>query len=219
MSVRRFVCVLMVALVGGASLLLTACGGGSGSSGFDAGLAAENAAIQRTLAAQQCEMHEGLTICPAHEGPGGIPVTPGMPASATPTPATPAVDTLVDRQTPIACVRADAQSCQFTLTFVPQGFPATTTFRVAVRNVGPNSVWRITPEAMPINAPNPAGGLVTTVDAAAGAAEAAQPGRVQLAVLVFLTPPAALPDTVSELVDSGADFAFVTGELPLLPSV
>lgn len=59
---------------------LSACAGGSGSSGFDL-LKAENAAIDRALASQGCEVNDGLTICPSG---GGAP-SPTDTVTATPT--------------------------------------------------------------------------------------------------------------------------------------
>lgn len=61
MDTRRylwFTCLLFI-------LTLTACEGGSGSSGFD--ISSENAAIQEALTEQRCVHHESLTICPAAE--------------------------------------------------------------------------------------------------------------------------------------------------------
>jgi hypothetical protein len=62
---------------------LSACAGGSGSSGFDA-VTAENRAIDQALASQGCETNDGLTICAsgaATPTPSGTPTLP--PATAT----------------------------------------------------------------------------------------------------------------------------------------
>lgn len=45
------------------AVLLAACSGGSGSSGFD--VSAENTAIDTALATQDCTVNDGLTICPS----------------------------------------------------------------------------------------------------------------------------------------------------------
>ena len=48
-----------------------ACAGGSGSSGFDLALKAENDAIDRALGADDCQVNDGLTIylSPADDNP------------------------------------------------------------------------------------------------------------------------------------------------------
>ena len=81
MDTRRylwFTCLLLI-------FALTACEGGSGSSGFD--VRSENAAIQAALTEQRCVQHESLTICPAAET-GATPSPTSPPAAAsTPTPS------------------------------------------------------------------------------------------------------------------------------------
>ena len=53
------------------------------------------------------------------------------------------------------------------------------------------------------------------VDVQTAAADGLAPTQIQLAVLVFLDPPRDLPAQVTELGDTGADFAFVTADLAL----
>jgi hypothetical protein len=59
-------------------LWLSACAGGSGSSGFDNFPSSENAAIQTALDDQRCVSFHRLSICPAD-------TTTGLPTAATPT--------------------------------------------------------------------------------------------------------------------------------------
>ena len=66
--------------------LLSACAGGSGSSGFDAVLA-ENRAINKALDTDGCEVVEGLTICAAGGAtPSPIDTATAAPAAPTQTP-------------------------------------------------------------------------------------------------------------------------------------
>ncbi|MEO8602838.1 MAG: hypothetical protein ABI629_09695 [bacterium] len=87
-SPPRWLRVWLLTLCGG--LLLSACGGGSGSSGFDISLA-ENRAIDRALADQGCEVLDGLTICASTSAPVLPTATRTVERTATATviPATP----------------------------------------------------------------------------------------------------------------------------------
>jgi hypothetical protein len=76
MLLRRSVWLLWFVL----GLSLSACAGGSGSSGFDNFPSSENAAIQTALDDQRCVSFHGLNICPAD-------TTAALPTTATPTPA------------------------------------------------------------------------------------------------------------------------------------
>lgn len=68
------------------ALLLAACTGGSGSSGFDLALQRENKAIDNALTEQMCEMNEGLIICPSGvEAPTPTATRAAPASSATPT--------------------------------------------------------------------------------------------------------------------------------------
>jgi hypothetical protein len=236
---------------------LTACTGGSGSSGFDP-LKAENAAIDRAITSQGCEVAGGLTICasggeapsptvattatptattrpsPPHTatlrptlaltasptgtpGPLGSPTatttppplptatgTPPPPPSPTPTatpvPLTPRVATNLDGSESIPCTQSGPQApCTFVLVFQPQAVPADAAYRVAVRARDPDGTWLVLP--------------VTDHSAVIPV----EPGRqYQIAVLLFLGEPGALPDEVELLADTGADIAFVT---PVLQAV
>jgi hypothetical protein len=91
---------------------LSACAGGSGSSGFDA-VTAENKAIDRALESQACEVNDGLTICASGAGtplPSDTPTPP--PPSATPTPSA------------VATATATQSSPAVTATASPTGSPA-----------------------------------------------------------------------------------------------
>lgn len=73
----------------GCVVLLSACSGGSGSSGFD--VSAENAAIDTALQTNNCTMNDGLTICRSgSEAPTPSP-SASPSASATPTNAPPQI--------------------------------------------------------------------------------------------------------------------------------
>ncbi len=175
-------------------LALAACAGGSGSSGFD-----ENAAIQQALDTQSCVRRLGLDICPTDQ-----------PPAATPQPR---VDTGgIDHSGSIACLPSPGSAtCAFTLPFAPQGFPTNAVFRVAVRT-DTSGLWTIGGELPPEGTP-----AAPTFDAPVSLA--APPGAagngvaVQLAVLVFLDPAAAVSGDFDQLAATHADDAFVTSEL------
>lgn len=157
------------------------------------------------------------TIVPSTRVP-----TPAASATATPVVIVPtpgmSIDTGLEKDAPIACVALAADTgCGLTLTFTAQGFPPEAVFRVAVRTLDPVSPWTIGGEARPgadtHGAPDFEGPVAVQVPAAT-------PGRstrVQIAVLVFLTADGSVPPQVERLADSGADFAYVTEELLLLP--
>jgi len=81
MQVRRYI---WLALFLG--MLLSACSGGSGSSGFDNFPSSENAAIDQALSQQACVAFHGLSICPADTTGATTPqLTPTPARTATPT--------------------------------------------------------------------------------------------------------------------------------------
>lgn len=241
MQLRRSFSVLFVL-----GFMLSACAGGSGSSGFDNFPNSENAAIQAALDEQRCVEFQGLSICPADTNQGtqpspspttaptGTPTSAANPspartatplltprATATPTPTSethpphkPVVDTGIHDGT-IPCAPADSgDGCILVLPFAPDGFPGGTVFRLAVRTVDPPSVWTIGSDVTPTGSPSaPAFDASVAVNTATQ--QPAGSVRVQLAVLAFLTPPASVPTTVEVLGSSGADYAFVTGDLSL----
>jgi hypothetical protein len=217
------------------TLVLAACAGGSGSSGFD--ITSENVAIQQALDTQHCVTRKTLTICPAEETlspptasptPTGLPfrtptgtttTTPTGPAAPTTTPtptAVPHVDIGVSPTSGAACVQGDSATCTLLVPFAPQGFPPSAQFRVAVRPDS-SAPWTISAEPISRDGPN--------MENLAGAVDLSGVGQVpssgvfvQLAILVFLHPPAVIPAAVTELADSGADYAFVTAELHVQPA-
>jgi len=204
------------------AVVVVGCAGGSGSSGFDAALKKENAAIERALDAQTCEEIDGLTICASGGQPSPVPSgTPTIPepqltatprGTTTPTPielrsptpsptftpaapSAPGVDTNLGPRDSIECQQSDAEApCLFVFTFQPMNVPPEASYAVAVRTRDPDSPWTITQA--------PANSAPITVD----------PGGpdYQIAVLVYLEAPGFIPAEVDLLGDSGADFAFVT---------
>jgi len=193
---------MMLLLVSLLPCVLAACAGGSGSSGFDAAPQSESAAISKVLAEQECVTFESLQICPVGGPPNGTP---------PPTHAPPHVTTGLDRATSVGCMPTDAATCTFLLPFSPEGFPPTTTFRIAVHNIAPNGRWHIgeTLGTGNANTPDLAG-----VDVPQSTPDPDE--HVQLAILAFVDPPHSVPTVVTDLADSGADFAFVTNALTLL---
>ncbi len=183
-------------------LALTACAGGSGSSGFDAS-PTENAAIQQALDQQRCVERQGLTICPADQTP-----------TAT---SQPRIDTGgIEPSGSVGCVPSPTNStCTFTLPFAPQGFESNAAFRVAVR-LDTTNPWTIGGELPPKGTP-------TSPNFDAPVSVAAPPGApgngtvVQLAIVVFLDPATAVSGEFESLAASHADFAFVTPEVSLRP--
>jgi hypothetical protein len=211
-----------------AGATLTACAGGRGSSGFDI---SENAAIGRAIDTRQCVGRQGLTICPADQAatpvlPPSTPTRsatpqPPTPVTATPTMSTsptptltptppPRIDTGLGEQTSITCVQATpGGACGLTFNFAPQGFPHMAIFRVASRAAAPIGPWQLASEPAPGGAPDEPHFDATVLASTAGE----PPPRVQLAVLVFFEPPQSIPGEFRELVDTGAEYAFVTPEL------
>jgi len=214
---------------------LAACGG-SGSSGFDA-IAAENAAIDRALSDDGCEIEGGLTICAAQ----GIPTPPTAPPSASPTlsPAAPATPT----RTPEALPSASATRTAPGLTRTPTPSPTPTATLVPAQpgvdidvdagditscaQVDPSQPCVLRLTFAPIDAPPDAvyRAAARTRDPDSAWAVLPVSGNdavipvpadasvMQVAVLLFLAPPGFVADEVMLLADSGADFAFVTAPL------
>ena len=149
--------------------LLSACAGGSGSSGFDA-LLAENNAIQKALDSDSCEVVEGLTICAAGAAapsPTGTATVPQRPTrtSIPPPPATPTA-TARPTSTTTAPTPAGltATPTIHSLTQTPTGTPpalrtptATTTLAppTASETEAPAPSLTATPEAVPTDSASP----------------------------------------------------------------
>ena len=195
MHARRSICWLAM-LAALCSLVLTSCGGGSGSSGFDA--LSENAAIDKALQDGECVTHAALTVCPADvHAPKGAAGT---------------IQTGLDQSDTVRCAAIAGDGCDATLPFVPQGFPETAVFRVAVRTVDPLGKWRIGGLTVSNSAPTRPDFNVPLALPQAPLSE-----HVQIAVLVFLHAPADGSSEVDNLADSGADFAYVTPEVTVQP--
>jgi hypothetical protein len=214
----------------GLALLLAGCGG-SGSSGFDA-LAAENDAIDRAIEGQDCTVENGLTIC-ASTGSEPAP-------SATPTPtATQFVDATVTG-TPSAMVSRTA-TARTTGTPTPSAVPTATATTTApghpVVEVDLDSSDIANCEGLDLSQPcvvtvtfmtanTPASAVYRAASRArnpdsiwtlhpdtgyqAFIVVPAEVAQLQVAILVFNEEPGPLPDEVELLADSGADQAFVT---------
>jgi hypothetical protein len=183
---------------------LTACAGGSGSSGFD--IRSENDAIQAALIGERCVQHESLTICPAAEA-GATPT-----ATATPTSGVQQVEIDIDLRAPVLCAASPGGGCAFVLPFAVSGFPADVAFRVAVRTVNPNGRWMISDVLTP-SGPAPGGPAPSAFAAPVDISAPVSPccgTAVQAAVLVFHHPQTGVPAEVDALVDTGADAAYVT---------
>lgn len=194
-------------LVLGAATWLSACAGGSGSSGFDINAASEAVTIQRVLDDGECRERNRLTICRADEGGTPIPATPQPGSSPTPS-AAPRVDTQLDSSAALACVPlADAGSCRLTVRFTTAGFAPGSTFHIAARSTEEGAAWSIHTTA---EAGNDERSALVQVPL--------QGLEIQIAILVFAGTPSSVPSTIRELADSGADFAYVTQTLMLTPS-
>jgi hypothetical protein len=148
--------------------------------------------------------------------PSGTPTvapTATVPRSATPTAtATPTsgaqqVEIAIDLRAPVLCAPVQGGGCAFVLPFAVSGFPPGATFRVAVRTVNPNGRWTISDVLAPT------GPAASTFDAPVDVSVPVSSccgSTAQAAVLAFVNPLAGVPVTVDELVDTGADAAFVT---------
>jgi hypothetical protein len=198
-------CTSWLVALGLLALTLTACSGGSGSSGFDAAFT-ESAAIKRALAEGRCVTPETKKpiICPAD-----VTLPPGGLGS---------VELGLDQANKVPCSAAGGTRCSLVLPFMPEGLPLTATYRVAVRAVDPIGSWRISAAPLENGVPSmPDFDGTVSVDVPSqpmpGSPDA--PVRAQLAVLVYLTAPTSVPAEVETLAASGADFAYVTKELSL----
>lgn len=182
-------------------LAAAACAGGSGSSGFE--LRRENHAIDTVLDDGGCVDLDGFVICAADgEGFQSTPTPDGLDNVAT--------NLDPGNQTP--CGPAVPESgTDLMLCFNPSGFSSATVFRVALRSVDPNGPWHLLPAPMENGNPSDPN---FAVDIPLPPADAAGEG-VQIAVLVFFTDPGPLQEQVDTLGATGADFAFVSAELPV----
>lgn len=203
------------------SILVAGCvaDGGRGSSGFDI---TENVIISQVLETQECLSNHGLTVCPADRRTDETPTatataaTPTAAISPTATPTvepTPQVDTGLADGDSIACTRdAVGAPCHLAFRFAVFGFPSDAAFYVAARLRTPDSEWVLAVQPTLDTTVQPPQ-LIAPV--ALPLPAAADDPHVQFAVLIFLTPPASVPDSFAVLAESGTDFAFVTSELAL----
>jgi hypothetical protein len=136
-----------------------------------------------------------------------VPRSATATATATVTSSAQRVDIGIDPHVPVVCVSAQGGSCAFVLPFAANGFPPTAIFRVAIRTVNSNGRWVIGDALTPSGPATPT--FEVPVDIGAPVSSCCGT-TVQAAILAFLTPPVSVPAAVDELVDSGADAAFVT---------
>jgi hypothetical protein len=168
---------------------------------------------------------ENPTPSPTRAGGETPPPTaiPIVTASPTPSP-TPTVlvergvDLVLSQVGMVECTDSEQDGlCELTIPFAPEGFPTDATFRVAVRKLDPitlkpDGAWVIGAPPVPSGSPempsfDASVSAVPTADVTSGTV------MVQLAVLVFLDPPATIPEQTELLGDTGADYAFVTTEI------
>jgi hypothetical protein len=117
------------------------------------------------------------------------------------------VEVDIDLRATVLCASGQGSGCSFVLPFAASGFPLAATFRVAVRTVNPNERWVVGGVLTPSG---PATSMFEApVDVSAPVSLCCETA-VQAAILVFFSPPAGVPAEVDELVDTGADAAFVT---------
>lgn len=178
-----------------ALLALSACAGGSGSSGFDISPGFENARIALSLDESRCVESAGLTICPADRPPSSTPA----PNDPTPNFGDVAVLSGVVEAGGLRCSFTDESSDACTVDLSPSavGLGDDRVLQVAVRAVDPLSDWMI----------------VDAVSASGGTVFAQVPAsyeRVQVAILVFSDGEALASGTLGVLAEGGADLVFVT---------
>ena len=241
MQLRRHLW-LMWSILG---LSLSACAGGSGSSGFDNFPGSENAAIQTALDDQRCVSFHALNICPADTT--GVLPSPTPSASPTnvvliPTPLSTATTTPLGRATVTepasasptptptpSTPRVDTGINDGAIPCTPSASSSECVLVVPFAPDGfpPAAVFRVAVRTVdPPGAWNVGPDLMPSnpstapvFDAPVAVVEPAKAPdvsqRVQVAVLAFLKPPVGVPVSVENLTDSGADYAFVTTDLTL----
>jgi hypothetical protein len=155
------------------------------------------------------------TAVPSHT-PAPPAATPTVPANGPPNGMS--VDTGLTPGVPLSCVLGPS-GCRFVVPFEPVGFPPDATFSVAARQ-DESGGWRIAPATASSGTTVEVPSFSGTLSIAVGSALVQPVGSgatVQLAVLVFVQPPASVPAQVVHLADSGAAFAFVTGTVNVQP--
>lgn len=176
------------------ALVVVGCGGGSGSSGFDALAGAESAAIERALGGEQCVPVEGRTliVCP-------------LSTMAVPE-AVPVQVALLDGESSrLDCGIVAESDCSISLSFSFAGTGAEAdNIRLALRSFSAVSAWFVGEAApVPIGMGQYLGSVRLPAAVLGGVSE------VQLAVLVFEEAPPAFPGGLHLLSQAGARYAFV----------
>jgi hypothetical protein len=146
----------------------------------------------------RCTQRGGLRICPTDYAPSGEPPPPSD---------VPLVVIVQDDPCSTPCVQVEG-ACVVTLTFGTIGFAAAITFLVAHRSQE-GAPWLIEPWLTVVW--SPAGPLFESRIAVGGQSS------VQFAVLAFAEPPPSVPAEVNELAESGAEEAFVTPVVGVVP--
>lgn len=181
-------------------LLALGCGGGSGSSGFDALGPAERAAIERAVSQGECTAVQGqeLLVCP-------------LTTMATPEVGPVQVTLPSDHATVLDCGTDAARQCSLSLSFSFGGVAAEVgNLRVAARFLPSGSPWFVG-DAAPLRVgPQQYLGRVRLPAEAAAAAS-----QVQVALIAFSEPPPEDPSQVRLLSEIGVRYAFVAQPVPL----
>ncbi len=192
MARRNVTCLIL------AAIWAAACGGGSGSSGFDARAPLEAAALQLVRQEQRCVVVEetGLTLCPLAS----------VPSMAAP------VDLQEAGRGVLDCGLIEGEHCSFSLGFTLAD-PAVSAaqVRLAVRSGGDAALWyvgRETPIALG------AGQYLASLELPR-AAVAERGGFLDVALLVFPHAPPTFPQGTALLSETGARLAFVAQPIAL----
>jgi len=187
--------------------ILVGCGcGGSGSSGFDPSFS-ESVLIEQAIDEQRCVPGDGaLTICPSG-------ATVPNQAGGVPSPSDVRVSANVERADFVDCGGAgDVAACSVTVGVEAEGVPPDAEIRIASRLL-PDGRWSVGgPLEVAASNDGPSMLAPVTVELADGAGAARS---VQVAVLVFRSPPADVAAEVDELRETGASYAFVLAPVPI----
>src|SRR3972149_3776184 len=184
---KRAVTILGLLWLVCSGLTFNGCGG-SGSSGFDASLQGEQAAIDQVTEQGGCVEVDGTTVCaPAADVSGDVAAAPPETEGPVTLTVNPDSDSSVD------CIQQPQEGgCAFTVSILPANFPIGTTFIGAVRLMDPTSPW--TPADSPF-APSSDPSILDAIMQVEGLS-VDETAQLQIAVLVYL------PDT--RLPPSGA---------------
>jgi hypothetical protein len=186
-----------------AAFLLSACAGGSGSSGFDISPSSENQIIDQVLTARQCRSGEELTICPANEDALHVP-------GNDPTPAPENIEVVTGLSpTDIArCAATDEPTCRVAVQVAIVGLPTGAAYQLAARGFEPLSAWTSAGQAVTLEELG-AAEFTAIVEVPAASVS------LQTAVLVFGSGSGTAVGELRTLTETGATFAFVADPTPI----